>query len=194
MRVKIGRDEWSPAFTRAAENASPGNRKKILAYIADDLKWTVRGNIQAERTYEGDPMKSPASVTKYGGRFSINYNWRYLKSVRHLTTEERNQYKATGRVGGGGGRQIIQGAGGAPKVRGRVPVTEASKQLQHTGATIKSIDILSVNPNKAIVGPTTGHGRAILSIHNPTRRPAGISKEFAERSADYAFRELMKGV
>jgi len=194
MKARIGKDEWTGTFRTLIANSSPRMKTRILTEVADDLKWTIRKNIQDEKTYEGDPMKSPAKKTKFGGRFAESYKWRYLESVRNLDSREKRELKATGRVGGGAGRRLITGASGATKVQGRVAVTEASKQLSFTGATIKSIDILSVSSNKAIVGPTTGHGRAILSIHNPTRRPAGISKEFAEKTAKKVFNRLMKGV
>ena len=194
VKMKIGKDEWTGTFKALAANSTPAMKTRILTEVADDMKWTTRKNIQNELQYDGAPMKSPAKVTKFGDRFSIDYNWRYLKTIRHMDSKEKKQFKTTGRVGGGAGRKIIKGETGADKVQGRVAVTAASKQLNFTGATIKSIDIISVSSNKAIVGPTTGHGRTILSIHNPTRRPAGISKAFAEKIAKMVLTRLTKGV
>jgi hypothetical protein len=78
--------------------------------------------------------------------------------------------------------------------KSRIPVDCSSKQLQDTGGLLRGIGIISVNADKAIVGGRTGHARAILSYHNPTRKPAGISKEFAKEAQKKAMQLLTKGV
>lgn len=179
--IRIGRDEFTPALRRLERNASGFRRRHILSVIANDLVNEIRDNIENERQYDGKPMKSPAAETKCNGRFAASYKWRYLKSYRYAKRGESR-------------RQTVAAGPGGRKVRGRVPVTCSSKQLYHTGGFIKGIGTISVNADKAIVGGTTGHSRAILSYHGHTRRPAGISREFAQNSAEKAMRMLMKGV
>ena len=83
--------------------------------------------------------------------------------------------------------------GERPRVRRRKPVTCESRQLQNTGDFIKSIDILSADSKKVIVGMKTGHGNKIASFHAETRKPLGISKEDADKIKDIVFNDLMKG-
>ena len=179
MRMSMGKDEWTPAIQKLAANASPERRKAILSTLASRLSNENKRSIAAEKQYDGAPMKSPAKETKFGGRFAKSYNWRYRPGYifAPTTTKQRVTMKGERR-----------------KVRRRVPVTEDSKQLQDTGGTIKSIDILSASASRATVGPKTGHGQKILSVHSETRRPFGISDAFADKARKYAFDELMKGV
>jgi len=180
--IRIGRDEFTPAVRQIQRNATGFRRKHILSVIANDLVNEIRDNIESERQYDGKPMKSPAKRTKCNGRFAASYKWRYLKSYRYAKSGESRR------------QTVTRGPTGGRKVRGREPVTCASKQLYHTGGFIKGIGTIAVNANKAIVGGRTGHSRAILSYHGSTRRPAGYSKEFAQKSAEKAMSMLMKGV
>ena len=190
MRMGFGKDEITPTLELLYRNSSEVSRFEILSHISNDLRNQSKKNISQEKQYDGKPMKSPAKETKYGGRFAKDYNWRYRKGFRHLGAEEKKRFKATGKVGG---RQL-KGTERGTKIRRRIPVTAQSKQLQDTGATIKSIDILSINCNRGAVGPKTGHGKKILSFHEEARRPFGISDAFAEEAQSYAFKQLLKGV
>ncbi len=190
MRMGFGKDEITPTFERLYRNSSEVSRYRILSHVSNDLRNVTKRNIEAERQFDGKPMKSPANETKFGGRFAKSYKWRYRSGFRHLDAGEKKRFAATGKVGG---RQL-RGTERGTKIRRRIPVTPSSKQLQDTGATIKSIDILSVNCNRGAVGPKTGHGKKILSYHEKTRRPFGISDKFAEKAQKYAFGELLKGV
>lgn len=198
MKVEIGIDEWSPAMKKLAQNAAPAKRGAIMFAVGHELGKAIRLGIEAEKTYDGLPMLSPAKETKYNGRFSKDYNYYYPPGFRHLTPKEARVYKATGRVGTrklGIGHGFVHGQKQeVTKIRRRIPITPSSKQLRRTGATIKSIDLISAGPDRAQVGPTTGHGNAIISYHNPTRRPFGISKEFADWANKYTASELVKGV
>ena len=191
MKARIGEDSITPAFKKLLANASEAVKLQIMKELGFDLANEQKRNIEAEKQYDGKPMKSPAKQTKFGGRFSKDYNWRYREGFRHMTGEEKKQFGATGKVGGGRGlKETKRGT----KVRRRIPVTAASKQLKDTGATIKSIDILSVTCNRAAIGPKTGHGRKVLSAHEKTRKPFGISKEWADKARKFAFDRLLKGV
>jgi len=193
MRLRQGIDEITPALEQLYRNSSPAARLQVMKELGNDLRNTQKRSIADEKQYDGKPMRSPAKETKYGGRFAKDYNWRYRAGFRHLDKGERQRYEETGSVGG---RQLA-GRGKSRKtikIRRRLPVTPASKQLQDTGGTIKSIDILSVNPDMARVGPKTAHGKKILSVHEKHRKPLGISKKWAEWAQKYAFNRLLKGV
>lgn len=191
MRVRVGKDEWKPTFRKLALSVSPVQRAQALRMICNDLKEELRTNIADEKQYDGDPMKSPSKDPRPDGKFAKSYKWRYLKSYRHMTKGE----KESGRRKTVRSTSFVKGkAVDADKVRGRVPVDSTSKQLNFTGDTRKSIDILSVSSNRGTVGPKTGHGRQILSWHNATRRPVGISKKFAGKAQKKAYDELLKGV
>lgn len=179
MRMSMGKDDWTPALQKLIANSSPERKKAVLSQLASQLSNTNKRNVADEKQYDGAPMKSPAKETKFGGRFAKDYNWRYRPGymLSPGTTNQRVSEKA-----------------GRRKVRRRIAVTEKSKQLQDTGATIKSIDILSVSSERATVGPKTGHGELILSVHGETRKPFGISDAFADKARKFAFDELMKGV
>ena len=179
MRMSMGKDDWTPAIQALARNASPATKKAILSTLASRLSNANKRNIADEKQYDGAPMKSQAKETKFGGRFAKDYNWRYRPGFMLAPSSTKQRVSETT---------------GRRKVHRRVAVTEASKQLQDTGATIKSIDILSVSKDRATVGPKTGHGELILSVHEKTRRPFGISDAFANDARKYAFDELMKGV
>ncbi len=191
MRMRTGKDEWTPTLRKLGRAASPAAKRLILSRLCNDLKEEIRSNIANEKQYDGDPMKSPSKNPRADGKFSKDYKWRYLKSYRAQSAAEkksgRRQTKASASFAGGKKLDV-------DKVRGRVAVDASSKQLNFTGDTRKSVDILSVSGNRGTVGPKTGHGRQILSWHNATRRPVGISKMFAEKAQKKAFRELMKGV
>jgi hypothetical protein len=174
---------------------SPGELRRILGHLGNDLVNVSKRNIAEERNYDGTPMRSPATERKFGDRFAKSYNWRYRPG--YMLASAR---RAKGR------RDIISAStvdkrGRAKerlRVRRRKAVTESSKQLQDTGATIKSIDMLSLSSHKAVVGPKTGHGQKILEVHElrkkgPTRYPLGISQEWADKAALYASSELGKG-
>jgi len=198
MRLRQGIDEITPAFDRLYRNSSPAAKLQIMKELGNNLRNTQKRNIANELQYDGRPMKSPAKETKYDGRFAESYKWRYRVGFRQLTSEEKRHYEMTGRVGGARGyhtkgRRLKQMKRGV-KVRRRIPVTPASKQLQDTGGTIKSIDILSADPNKTCVGPKTAHGKKILAVHEKTRKPFGISKKWATWAQGYAFNRLLKGV
>ena len=201
MNVRIAKDEITPALARILQNTSPARRMEILGHLAFSCVNQQKKSIAAELQYDGAPMKSPAKETKFGGRFAKSYNWRYREGYRLMTDEERvDAYNA--RVLGKNYQKIhrstfIDKKGYAQfkeRIRRRVPVTAASKQLQDTGATIKSIDILSINAQVARVGPKTGHGQLILSVHDSTRHPLGMSEEWKQRARETAMSEIMKGV
>jgi hypothetical protein len=183
MRLTEGRDDITPTLAQLVANASPERKKAVLSILGSRLSNANKRSIAAEKQYDGAPMRSPAKQTKFGGRFSKKYNWRYRPG--YMSAPSNTNQRIESRDSGRGARRMV---------RRRVPVTEASKQLQDTGATIKSIDILSVSASRASVGPKTGHGQLILSVHEKTRRPFGISDTFAREAQEYAFEELMKGV
>ena len=193
MRLRQGIDEITPALDQLYRNSSPAARLPVMKELGLDLANTNKRNIEKELQYDGKPMRSPAKETKYGGRFAKKYNWRYRAGFRHLDKGERQRYEETGSVGG---RQLAgRGKSGMTiKIRRRLPVTPASKQLQDTGGTIKSIDILSANPDRTRVGPKTAHGKKILAVHERHRKPLGISKKWATWAQSYAFKRLLKGV
>jgi len=193
MKLTQGIDEITPAFDRLYRNSSPAARLQVMKELGNDLRNTQKRSIADEKQFDGKPMKSPAKKTKYGGRFAEDYNWRYRAGFRHLNKEERQRYGETGAVGS---RQLAgRGkAGKTIKIRRRLPVTPASKQLQDTGGTIKSIDIKSVSPDKVQVGPKTAHGKKILAVHEKDRKPLGISKKWATWAQKFAFNRLLKGV
>lgn len=199
MKVKIGKDEWTPALKKLAKNARPSARAATLKILAWRLNREIRKTYSKEKTFDGKAMKSPASDTRLGGRFAATYLFRYPPtSFRHLSKAETRVFKATGRVGTrglSGGRGFVGGKlKKAVKIRRRIPVTGASRQLQFSGATLKSLDILSAGPDTATVGPKNEHGNKILSYHNPTRRVMGISKKFATWAGETALERLTKGV
>jgi hypothetical protein len=183
VRLSEGRDEISPALKKLVANASDAQKKAILGVLANRLSNANKRSIAAEKQYDGAPMKSPAKERKFEDRFAKSYNWRYRPGYMMSPARTNQRIQS---------RQTLKGE--RRMVRRRVPVTETSKQLQDTGATIKSIDILSVDAHRARVGPKTGHGELILSVHEKTRRPFGISDGFAHEAREYAFEELMKGV
>jgi hypothetical protein len=187
MSTRIGKDEVTPALLALVRNTSPRRKAEILGRLAFACATQQKRSIAAELQYDGEPMKSPAKETKYGGRFAKRYNWRYRGGYA-LATEQ----KAAGR------RDVKSFTGKSGKqrrmVRRRIPVTPESKQLQDTGATIKSIDILSANAQVARVGPKTGHGQLILSVHDSTRHPLGMSEEWKQKARETAMAEIMKGV
>lgn len=189
MKAHIGKDEASPALLKLLGNTSPQRRTEILGRIAFACATQQKKSIAAELQYDGQPMKSPAKETKFGGRFAKRYNWRYREGSRQLRRSETTAQRVHAGISGGkkGPREVLT-------VRRRVAVTPASKQLQDTGATIKSIDILSVNAQVARVGPKTGHGQLILSVHDSTRHPLGMSNEFKEKARKTAMEEIWKGV
>ena len=191
MRVQTGKDEWKGVFRDIAIKSSPAARALILKRRCNELKEELRSNIAEERQYDGAPMKSPSKDPRPDGKFAKSYKWRYLKSRRHLTKAE----KASGRRKTSRSTSFVGGkATEVDKVRGRIAVDSASKQLNFTGDTRKSVDILSVSSNRGTVGPKTGHGRQILSWHNATRRPIGISDKFAEKAQKRSYDELLKGI
>jgi hypothetical protein len=183
---------------KLAKNASPPARVRILTKIGFEQAHVIQDGIHHERQYDGERMKSPSKTPRPDGKFSVNYRYRYRKGFRHLSAGESEVFKATGSVGS---RQLSTGKGfvagelkPAVKIRRRIPVTAISRQLNDTGATKKSIDLLSVDCNRATVGPKTGHGNRIISYHNPTRRPFGISDRFAEWAGQLVMDDLTKGV
>lgn len=190
MRLRVGKDELTPAAKKLLGNISPAKRARILRGIAFELKEVLKLGLSKERTYDGYPMKSPSKRPRPDGKFAESYKWRYRPGFRHLTRGEagtkRGLAAGKGFVGGGLQKTI--------KVRRRIPVTQSSKQLSDTGATKKSIDVLSADCNTSTVGAKTGHGNLILSVHNPTRRPFGISKKFADWAVKEAAKEILKGV
>ena len=199
MKLKLGKDEWTPALKKALKNGGAASREATLKILAWQLKRELQNTYRKELTYDGKPMRSPATRTRLGGRFAASYLFRYPpKSFRHLSKAEKRTFKATGKVGT---RGLTAGSGfvggelkKVAKIRRRIPVTAASRQLQYTGATLKSLDILSAGPDTTRVGPKTSHGNKILSFHNPTRRVIGISKKYAGWAAKTALKRLTKGV
>lgn len=187
MRARQGKDDITPMFKKLLSNASEASKLQIMKELGEDLVNEIKKGIEAERQFDGKPMKSPAKQTKFGGRFAKSYKYRYREGFRGMTSQEKKQFTATGKVGGGRGTR-------GSKVRRRIPVTPQSKQLQDTGATIKSIDIISVTCNRAAVEPKTGHGRKVLGVHEKTRRPFGIGKKWADKARKFAFGRLLKGV
>lgn len=198
MKITVGKDEWSPALKKLAAKASPMARVRILTKIGMEQAAVLKRGIEAELSYDGAPMKSPSKKPRADGKFAESYKWRYREGFRHLDRGEAELFAATGRVGTRSmkiGRGFVRGElREAPKIRRRIPVTAGSKQLNDTGATKKSIDLLSVDCNRVTVGPNTGHGNLILSVHNPTRRPFGISDQFAKWAGETAAEDLTKGV
>lgn len=198
MNARLGKDEITPALKQILANTSPSRKAEILGRIAFSCANQQKKNIAAELQYDGQPMKSSAKETKFGGRFAKRYNWRYREGFRLADEEESYDYKNFGVIGGGRGREFkfrrTKKGKNRLMVRRRIPVTPASKQLQDTGATIKSIDILSVNAQVARVGPKTGHGQLILSVHDSTRHPLGMSDEWKNKAREEALKEIMKGV
>lgn len=198
MKLRVGKDEWTPAFKKLAKNASPGARTRILTKIGLEQVNVIRVGIERELQYDGRPMKSPSKTPRPDGKFALSYKWRYPPGYRQLTSGEGEQLKATGRVGGrslGAGKSF---AGGelheVIKIRRRIRVTATSRQLNYTGGTKKSIDLLSADCNRSTVGPKTGHGNKVISYHNPTRRPFGISDKFAEWAQETVMDDLTKGL
>lgn len=193
MEIKIKSDTITPALKKLYKNSGPVARRQALSRIGNGLANRIREQMSKEQQYDGKPMKSPARKTKFGGRFSKDYNYRYRDGFRHLTSSERAEYRASGKVGGGAGRKTESRAKGV-KVRRRIPVTPESKQLQDSGRTIGSIQLLTADANRVRVGPTNDHGNFIISVHNATRKPFGISKKAADEAAEIAIKSLMKGV
>jgi hypothetical protein len=201
MSTRIGKDEVTPALLALVRNTSPRRKAEILGRLAFACATQQKRSIAAELQYDGQPMKSPAKETKYGGRFAKRYNWRYREGYRLMTEEEKvDAYNA--KVLGKNFQKIQHSSYRTKRgrvkfrhqVRRRIPVTPESKQLQDTGATIKSIDILSANAQVARVGPKTGHGQLILSVHDSTRHPLGMSEEWKQKAKETAMAEIMKGV
>ena len=189
--MQVGKDEWTVLMRDLAVKTSPAAKAMILKRRCNELKVELQDNIAGERQYDGDPMKSPSKDPRPDGKFAKSYKWRYLETRRHMTKSEaksgrRKTYRST---------SFVQGkATDVDKVQGRVPVDANSKQLNFSGDTRKGIDILSVSSNRGTVGPKTGHSRRILSFHNATRRPVGISNKFAEKAQKRSFSEMLKGI
>lgn len=192
MKMEWGRDEITPALERLIANASCEKRHRILATGGSRLANRIKAGMAAEKNYDGAPMRSPSKNPRPDGKFAASYKWRYREGYVLAEKGTKQRIAATTfriRRQKGAATAKLHGL-----VRRRVPVTAASKQLQDTGATIKSIDILSADCNRARVGPKTGHGQRIVGYHNETRRPLGISDKFADEFARYVFEELTKGV
>ena len=201
IKMEIAFDDITPALTQLIRNASCEQRHRVLATLGSRLSNEIKRTMADEKSYDGKPMRSPSKNPRPDGKFAASYKWRYRPGWRLLSEEEevdiynarvlrkKHQEILTEH------RKLKSGKIKTRKrVRRRIPVDETSKQLQDTGATIKSIDILSADCNRATVGPKTGHGQKIIGYHNDTRRPLGISDSFADRAAKYVFDELMKGV
>ena len=184
------KDEITPALRRLLRNNDAPNRMRTLGVIGDKLVKHLQHNISNELDFEGKPMKSPAKETRLGGRFSKGYLYRYRDGFRHMSTAEKRQHKATGKVGRRQTKETERGV----KVRRRIPVTETSKQLSDTGRTVRDIGVLTIDPGAVRVGGKSGHANFILSVHDADRKPAGISKKFADEAREIAFYELLKGV
>jgi hypothetical protein len=192
IKMEIAFDDISPALTQLIRNASCEQRHRVLATLGSRLSNEIKRTMADEKSYDGKPMRSPSKTPRPDGKFAESYKWRYREGYVLAKKDTRQQITGTT-------YRVRQKKGVATAklyglVRRRVPVTATSKQLQDTGATIKSVDILSADCNRATVGPKTGHGQKIIGYHNDTRRPLGISDSFADRAAKYVFDELMKGV
>lgn len=81
MRFK---DDFSPTLKQLARTASPAIRRAILGHLANDQVNITKRNIAEEKNYDGTPMHSPATETKFGGRFAKSYNWRYKIGRAHV--------------------------------------------------------------------------------------------------------------
>lgn len=191
FRIRVGKDEITGALENLAKNSSPWARQRTLWAVGDYLKRDKKNKILNELQYDGKPMKSPAKKTRLGGRFAASYKWRYEPGTRLAKGSELKLFKATGAIGT---RKLKFDRKGRPRVRRRIAVTAASKQLNFTGDFRKSIDILSGDSSRVVVGAKTGHGNKILTFHGSTRKPLGISKEDADKAQSIALEELMKGV
>lgn len=199
MKMEFGKDDLTPALAQLVKNASPAQRESTLKKLANRLRNLLKLNLADEKNYDGSDMRSPAKETKFGGRFAKSYKWRYRPGFMLATKEVAST------------RRTVQESATIDKkgyartrfrVRRRIEVTEDSKQLQDTGGLLKSIDILSVDCNRAAVGPKTGHGQKIAKVHQENedipeakrRKPIGISDEFADEAVKFAADDLMKGV
>lgn len=191
MNIRIGKDEITPAFRKLAKNVSPYGRTKILRLVGHNKKNKTRSYILKELQYDGKRMKSPAAKTRLGGRFAASYKWRYYPGTALATGEELKAFKGTGRIGT---RKLKTDKSGRARVRRRKPVDSSSKQLNFTGDFRKSIDILSGDSRKVVIGSKTGHGNKILTFHGETRKPLGFSKEDADEAQEIALKEILKGV
>ena len=198
MTLRVGKDELTPAVNKLLRNVSPAKRAVILRTIAFELKEVLKVGLGRELTYDGEAMRSPSKKPRADGKFAESYKWRYRPGFRHLTGGEASLLGATGAVGRRGlapGKSFAGGElKGAVKIRRRIPVDSSSKQLDDTGGTKKSIDVLSADCNTSTVGSKTGHGNLILSVHNPTRRPVGISDKFADWAVKRAAKDALEGV
>jgi hypothetical protein len=187
MKAEFGKDEITPALNRLMQNASDVNRYKILSKLGNDLQNKSKMNIEVQVQFDGSPMKSPSKKPRPDGKFALSYKWRYREGYRIVSKKEKGKQRG------------IQNANDRLTARRRVPVDESSKQLWDTGATLRSIGIISVSPNKAMVGPRTGHGQLILSVHDKeapknTRTVLGMTEAWKDQARQYAINELMKGV
>jgi len=193
----VGKDEWTPALKALAKNATPGARVRILTKIGLEQVRRIKNGIGNELQYDGLPMRSPSKRPRGDGKFAESYKWRYRPGYRHLDSEEAKVLAASGGTKVGR-RRLSWGQSFSHgklnlviKIRRRIPVGPSARQLNDTGGTKKSIDILSVDCNRVTVGPNTGHGNLIISVHNPKRRPFGISKEMADWAQKTAADDLL---
>lgn len=191
IQFRVGEDEITAALEGLARNSSSFGRLQTLRLVGNYFKNKTRDGIEKELQYDGKPMKSPAKKTRLGGRFAASYKYRYYPGTALAKGEELKRFKSSGRIGT---RKLKIDSAGRARVRRRKPVTSSSKQLNFTGLFRKSIDILSGDSKRIVVGSTTGHGNRILSFHNSTRKPLGISKQDAEEVQKIAYEELLKGV